>query len=86
MTTTQPPAKPDETPIPVLESEAAQAAPPPAPAPAPEPAPGKGSRRGAIVVIVLILLSLLWHFIADRLTPYTSQARIQAFVGRKRGR
>ena len=77
MTTTQPPNRPAEPPIPVLENEAAPAAPPPPPA---APAPGKGSKRGAIIVLVLILVSLLWHFIADRLTPYTSQARIQAFV------
>jgi multidrug resistance efflux pump len=58
----------DETPAPVGES-----APPP-------PKPGKGSRRGAIIVLVLIVASLLWYFISDRLTPYTSQARVQAFV------
>ena len=37
-------------------------------------------RRGAIIVFVLIVLSLLWYFVSDRLTPYTSQARVQAFV------
>ena len=79
MTTTQAPTKPDDTPVPVLQDEAAQAAPPP-PAPPPAPEPGKGSRRGAIIVIALIVASLVWHFVADRLTPYTSQARIQAFV------
>ena len=42
--------------------------------------PGKGTRAGAIVVVGLILGSLLWYFAADRLTPYTSQARVQAFV------
>jgi multidrug resistance efflux pump len=47
------------------------------PAPAP---PGKGTRTGSIVVTVLIVLSLAWYFISDRLTPYTSQARVQAFV------
>src|SRR5262245_13267808 len=41
---------------------------------------GKASRLGAIVVAVLILASLAWYFISDRLTPYTSQARVQAFV------
>jgi multidrug resistance efflux pump len=56
----------------------AEATPPPPPAPA--PAPGKGTKRGAIIVLVLIAASLLWHFVADRLTPYTSQARIQAFI------
>lgn len=43
-------------------------------------APGVGSRRGGIVIGTLIVLSLLLHFAGDRLTPYTSQARIQAFV------
>ena len=42
--------------------------------------PGKGSRVGAIVVLVLIVASLTWYFVSDRLTPYTSQARVQAFV------
>jgi multidrug resistance efflux pump len=46
----------------------------------PPPKPGEGSRRGAIIVLVLILASLLWYFVSDRLTPYTSQARVQAFV------
>ncbi|MGR4871960.1 HlyD family secretion protein [Variovorax sp. LARHSF232] len=47
-----------------------------------EPAPqaGKGARIGAIVVLVLIVASLAWYFVSDRLTPYTSQARVQAFV------
>jgi multidrug resistance efflux pump len=57
----------DETPAPVIEK------PPP-------PKPGKGSRLGAIVVLVLIVASLAWYFASDRLTPYTSQARVQAFV------
>ncbi|WP_444814943.1 HlyD family secretion protein [Variovorax brevis] len=51
----------------------------PEPAPAPAPA-GKASRIGAIVVPLLIVLSLAWYFVSDRLTPYTSQARVQAFV------
>ena len=59
--------QPGETPAPVGESS-------------PPPKPGKGSRRGAIIVLVLIVASLLWYFISDRLTPYTSQARVQAFV------
>jgi len=58
---------PDQIPAPVGESS-------------PPPKPGKGSRRGAIIVLVLIVASLLWYFISDRLTPYTSQARVQAFV------
>lgn len=42
--------------------------------------PGKGTRRGAIIVLILIVASLAWYFVSDRLTPYTSQARVQAFV------
>ena len=42
--------------------------------------PGKGTRLGAIIVLILIVASLAWYFVSDRLTPYTSQARVQAFV------
>ena len=52
----------------------------PAPAPAPPAPPGQSSRRGALIVAILILFSLAWYFIADRITPYSSQARIQAFI------
>jgi multidrug resistance efflux pump len=44
------------------------------------PKPGKGTRIGTIIVLGLIFGSLLWYFAADRLTPYSSQARVQAFV------
>jgi multidrug resistance efflux pump len=44
------------------------------------PQPGKGTRVGAGVIAALIGLSLILYFVGDRLTPYTSQARIQAFV------
>jgi multidrug resistance efflux pump len=44
------------------------------------PKPGKGTRIGAIIVLALIVGSLLWYFAADRLTPHSSQARVQAFV------
>jgi multidrug resistance efflux pump len=50
------------------------------PPPPPTTTAGKGTRRGAVVVLVLIVLSLAWYFASDRLTPYTSQARVQAFV------
>jgi multidrug resistance efflux pump len=47
----------------------------------PAPAPtGRGSRIGALVIGVLIVASLALYFIGDRLTPSTSQARVQAFV------
>jgi multidrug resistance efflux pump len=65
-------AKPEETP-----ASAAEKSPPPAPPPS---KPGKGSRLGAIIVLILIVASLAWYFVSDRLTPYTNQARIQAFV------
>jgi multidrug resistance efflux pump len=41
---------------------------------------GHGSRVGAGVLVALILTSLVLYFVGDRLTPYTSQARLQAFV------
>ncbi|MCC8401580.1 HlyD family secretion protein [Paraburkholderia sp. MMS20-SJTN17] len=31
-------------------------------------------------VVCLIVLSLIWYLLADRFTPYTQQARIQAYV------
>ena len=42
--------------------------------------PGFGSRIGAAVIATLIVVSLFLYVIGDRLVPYTSQARIQAFV------
>jgi multidrug resistance efflux pump len=44
------------------------------------PKRGEGTRIGATILLVLIFGSLLWYFAADRLTPYSSQARVQAFV------
>jgi multidrug resistance efflux pump len=54
----------------------------PAPADTSQPASrnGRGTRTGAIAVATLITVSLILYFVGDRLTPYTSQARIQAFV------
>ena len=37
-------------------------------------------KKGAKWVAVLIGLCLLWYFMADRYTPYTQQARVQAYV------
>jgi len=42
--------------------------------------PGQAARKLQLGLLVLIVLSLIWYFAADRLTPYTSQARVQAFV------
>jgi multidrug resistance efflux pump len=67
-----------------MKPDEAAAVAPEAPAgAAPEPSsakPGKGARIGAGIVVTLIVASLLWYFVADRLTPSTSQARVQAFV------
>jgi multidrug resistance efflux pump len=41
---------------------------------------GRGTRIGAAVIAGLILGSLTLYLIGDRLTPHTSQARVQAFV------
>ena len=84
-TMSQESTKPDETPAPVGEKRRRR----PSrtrprlrqPTKSPPPSkPGKGSRLGAIIVLILIVASLAWYFVSDRLTPYTSQARVQAFV------
>jgi multidrug resistance efflux pump len=41
---------------------------------------GSGVRKGAVIVAALIVISLGLYLVGDRLTPCTSQARIQAFV------
>ena len=50
------------------------------PVPDAPPVAGKGTRIGALVVAALIVGSLVLYFVGDRLTPSTSQARVQAFV------
>jgi multidrug resistance efflux pump len=42
--------------------------------------PADPVKKGSMWVAALIGLSLLWYFMADRYTPYTQQARVQAFV------
>lgn len=57
--------------------------PAPTPAPATQAAPGTAadpSRKALWWIMALIGLSLLWYLLADRITPYTQQARVQAFV------
>ena len=41
---------------------------------------GLAPAEAAGTSLVLIVASLVWYFASDRLTPYTSQARVQAFV------
>jgi len=37
-------------------------------------------KRGGLLVLSLILFTFAWYLLADRFTPYTSQARVQGFV------
>lgn len=60
-------------------SDEAQPA-PPAPAPPPPKPPADPVNKGVKWVVGLIALSLLWYLLADRFTPYTQQARVQAFI------
>ncbi|TDN57831.1 HlyD family secretion protein [Paraburkholderia sp. BL10I2N1] len=45
------------------------------------PAPAADSSGKAVKWVVgLIVVSLIWYLLADRFTPYTQQARVQAYV------
>ena len=37
-------------------------------------------KKGGLAVGLVIVLSLTWYLLADRFTPYTSQARVQGYV------
>ncbi|MDP9199837.1 MAG: HlyD family secretion protein [Pseudomonadota bacterium] len=41
---------------------------------------GRTVRKGRIAVALAILLSLTWYLLADRFTPYTTQARVEGYV------
>jgi multidrug resistance efflux pump len=58
----------------------APASPPASPPAPPVATAGTGTRIGALVIVALIIVSLVLYFVGDRLTPSTSQARVQAFV------
>ena len=47
---------------------------------APSSSPGQASRRTAIGLVVVIVLLIGFYLVTDRVTPYTSQARVQTFV------
>jgi multidrug resistance efflux pump len=49
----------------------------PTPAPSPDADP---SGRAVKWIVGLIVVSLIWYLLADRFTPYTQQARVQAYV------
>jgi multidrug resistance efflux pump len=55
--------------------EPSHAAPTPAPSPDADP-----SGRAVKWIVGLIVVSLIWYLLADRFTPYTQQARVQAYV------
>jgi multidrug resistance efflux pump len=55
--------------------EPSNATPTPSPAPATDP-----SGKAVKWVVCLIVVSLIWYLLADRFTPYTQQARVQAYV------
>ena len=38
------------------------------------------SQRGIRIVMLLIAASLIWYLLAERFTPYTQQARVQAYI------
>jgi multidrug resistance efflux pump len=53
----------------------------PTPPPPPPPTPAADPSGKAIKwVVVLIVVSLIWYLVADRFTPYTQQARVQAYI------
>jgi multidrug resistance efflux pump len=57
--------------------------PPKAPATAPPDPPASAadpSGKAVKWVVCLIVVSLIWYLLADRFTPYTQQARVQAYV------
>jgi len=55
--------------------------PPPKVPPVPPPPPAADpSKKGIRWTLLVIVVSLLWYLLADRFTPYTQQARVQAFV------
>jgi multidrug resistance efflux pump len=54
--------------------------PPATPSPCTPAAAADPSKKGVRWLILLIVISLVWYLLADRLTPYTQQARVQAFI------
>jgi multidrug resistance efflux pump len=49
-------------------------------APPPQSPGADPSRKALKWIVILIVLSLAWYLLADRFTPYTQQARVQAYV------
>jgi multidrug resistance efflux pump len=47
---------------------------------APREAAGRSVRKGTLALVIAILLSLTWYLLADRYTPYTTQARVEGYI------
>ena len=45
-----------------------------------EAAADSSVRKGSLGIMAVIVLSLVWYLLADRFTPYTTQARVQGYV------
>ena len=67
-------SKPVEPPSPVQPADAHK------PETDTQPAADKSVQRGTLGLLLLIGFSLVWYLFADRYSPYSSQARVQAFV------
>jgi len=40
----------------------------------------QATRKGGLAILLVIVLSLVWYLLADRFTPYTTQARVDGYV------
>jgi multidrug resistance efflux pump len=66
---------------PASDAEPARSAPPEETTPtAPQKQASDPVKKGSIALLLVIALTMAWYLLADRYTPYTSQARIQAYV------
>ena len=50
------------------------------PAESPKDDAQDSARKGTLIIGLAILASLVWYLLADRYTPYTSQARVEGYV------
>jgi len=78
MNESQDPSQPAE--IPAQVESAAQPRPQATEQATDQTSADKAVQRGTQGLLLLIVLSLTWYLFADRYSPYSSQARVQAFV------
>jgi multidrug resistance efflux pump len=50
------------------------------PTPVADTSASRSVTRGSLGLLALLLVTLCWYLLADRFTPYTSQARIEGYV------